>query len=309
MPHVVVVGSLNMDLVVRVPHLPAPGETILGDNFLNIPGGKGANQAVGAARMGAQVTMVGRVGDDEFGKALTGNLAKEGVDISNVSVDANAASGIAMITVDQDGQNSIVVASGANMALKPEDIRTAWKKISSVDVVVMPLEVSMDCIEETVRLAKESSVKVILNPAPAQLLSDDLLKNVDVLVPNESETSLLTGLGVETIEEAEAAARKLLEKGAGAVVLTLGSRGALLVSENEPPHTLLPYDVNVIDTTAAGDAFVAALAVGISNRLSLKSAVQQANAAGALAVTKMGAQPCMPTKEEVIELMEQHRGE
>lgn len=309
MPHIVVVGSLNMDLVVRVPHLPVPGETILGDNFQTIPGGKGANQAVGAARMGAQVTMVGRVGDDEFGKALTDNLAKVGVAISNVSVDAGSATGIAMITVDQEGQNSIVVASGANMALNPEDIRTAWERIRDIDVVVMPLEVSLDCIEETVRLAKESSAKVVLNPAPAQLLPDELLKNVDVLVPNESETSMLTGLGVETMEEAEAAALKLLDKGVGAVVLTLGSRGALLVSETERVQTIPPYAVDVVDTTAAGDAFVAALSVGISSGLPLESAVRQANAAGALAATKLGAQPSMPTKEEVLQLMEQHRGE
>lgn len=308
MPHVVVVGSLNMDLVVRVPHLPVPGETILGGNFQTIPGGKGANQAVGAARMGAQVTMVGRVGDDEFGTALTDNLAKEGVDISSVSVDAESATGIAMITVDQNGQNSIVVASGANMALKPEHIRTAWERIREVDVVVMPLEVSLACIEETVRLAKQHSVKVVLNPAPAQNLPGELLKQVDVLVPNESETSLLTGLGVETIEEAETAAAKLLELGVGAVVLTLGSRGALLVSETEPAQTIPPYAVEVVDTTAAGDAFVAALSVGLSNGLSLSNAVRQANAAGGLAATKLGAQPSMPTHEEVDQLMDQQPG-
>ncbi|MDK1118857.1 MAG: ribokinase [Anaerolineae bacterium] len=303
MAHIVVVGSLNMDLVVRVPHMPAPGETILGDNFQNIPGGKGANQAVGAARMGAQVTMIGRVGDDEFGKALTDNLILESVDVSHVSVDQDEATGIAMITLDQGGQNSIVVASGANMALKPEDLRTAWQNISDIDVLVMPLEVSLSCIEETVRLAVESSVKVVLNPAPAQKLSAELLKKIDVLVPNESETSLLTGVSVETIEEAESAARSLLEKGAGAVVLTLGSRGALLVNGSGPAITIHPYGVIVVDTTAAGDAFVAALSVGISNSLPLEDAVQLANAAGALAVTKMGAQPCMPTQKEVNELM------
>lgn len=303
MSHVVVVGSLNMDLVVRVPYMPAPGETILGTKFQTIPGGKGANQAVGAVRMGAQVTLIGRVGDDEFGKALTDNLTNDGVDVSHVSVDPDEATGIAIITLDQGGQNSIVVASGANMALTPEDVRTAWQKIDDIDIVVMPLEVLLDCIEETVRLAVENSVKVVLNPAPAQKLSDELLKNVDVLVPNESETALLTGLAVETIEKAEIAARRLLSKGAKTVVLTLGSRGALLVTPNEPSRELQPYEVEVVDTTAAGDAFVAALSVGISNGLPLEDAVQQANAAGALAVTKMGAQPCMPTQEEVDKLM------
>ncbi|MBT6813377.1 MAG: ribokinase [Anaerolineae bacterium] len=309
MNHIVVVGSLNMDLVVRVPHMPIPGETVLGNDFQNIPGGKGANQAVGAARMGARVTMIGKVGNDEFGKALTKNLANEGVGISHISVDEKEATGIAMITLDQNGQNSIVVASGANMALKPEDIRTAWKKISDIDVLVMPLEVSLECVEEAVRLATESSVKVILNPAPAQKLSDDLLKKVDVLVPNESETSLLTGLAVESIEDAKIAAKSLLEKGAGAIVLTLGSRGALLISENQPAIISTPYKVNVVDTTAAGDSFVAALSVGIVEGLPLENALRQATAAGALAVTKMGAQPCMPTKKEVNELMEEQRGE
>lgn len=309
MNHIVVVGSLNMDLVVRVPHMPIPGETVLGNDFQNIPGGKGANQAVGAARMGARVTMIGKVGNDEFGKALTKNLANEGVGISHISVDEKEATGIAMITLDQNGQNSIVVASGANMALKPEDIHTAWKKISDIDVLVMPLEVSLECVEEAVRLATESSVKVILNPAPAQKLSDDLLKKVDVLVPNESETSLLTGLAVESIEDAKIAAKSLLEKGAGAIVLTLGSRGALLISENQPAIISTPYKVNVVDTTAAGDSFVAALSVGVVEGLPLENALRQATAAGALAVTKMGAQPCMPTKKEVNELMEEQRGE
>ena len=309
MNHIVVVGSLNMDLVVRVPHMPIPGETVLGNDFQNIPGGKGANQAVGAARMGARVTMIGKVGNDEFGKALTKNLANEGVGISHISVDEKEATGIAMITLDQNGQNSIVVASGANMALKPEDIRTAWKKISDIDVLVMPLEVSLECVEEAVRLATESSVKVILNPAPAQKLSDDLLKKVDVLVPNESETSLLTGLAVESIEDAKIAAKSLLEKGAGAIVLTLGSRGALLISENQPAIISTPYKVNVVDTTAAGDSFVAALSVGIVEGLPLENALRQATAAGALAVTKIGAQPGMPTKKEVNELMEEQRGE
>ncbi len=309
MHHVVVVGSLNMDLVVRVPHMPIPGETILGENFKNIPGGKGANQAVGAARMGAQVTMIGRVGNDEFGKTLIKNLANEGVDTSHISVDEKEATGIAMITLDQHGQNSIVVASGANMALKPEDIRAAWQNINDIDVLVMPLEVSLDCVEEAVRLATENSVKVILNPAPAQKLSNELLEKIDVLVPNESETSLLTGLEIESIEEAKIAAKNLLEKGTGAVVLTLGSRGALLVSESQPAIISTPYKVNVVDTTAAGDSFVAALSVGVAKGLSLESALRQATAAGALAVTKMGAQPCMPTKKEVNELMEEQRGE
>lgn len=304
MAHIVVVGSLNMDLVVRVPHMPVPGETILGSNFETIPGGKGANQAVGAARMGAKVSMIGCVGDDEFGQALVGNLQNEGVDISHISISSSDATGIAMITLDEKGQNSIVVASGANMALTPEDVRKAWEVIEDIDLVVMPLEVSLPCIEETVRLASKDLVKVVLNPAPAQILSDEILQNVDVLVPNESETSLLTGMDLTTTEEADQAAAKLLEKGPGTIVLTLGSRGSLLVTPNKASQIFEPYQVEVVDTTAAGDAFVAALSVGLADDLSFEDAVQQANAAGALAVTKMGAQPCMPTLDEVKKLIQ-----
>jgi len=308
MSHIVIVGSLNMDLVVRVPHMPEPGETVLGVGFQQIPGGKGANQAVGAARMGAKVTMIGRIGSDDFGRELTENLSREGIDISNVTVDENEPSGIAMITVNEQGQNSIVVASGANMALTPEEIRSAWQRINDIDVVVMPLEISLGCIEEAVRLAVQDNVKVVLNPAPAQKLSDELLGNIDVLVPNENETTLLTGLSIESIAEAETAAKKLLDKGSKAVVLTLGSRGALLVRNEIPAEIIAPFEVEVVDTTAAGDAFVAALSVGISDQLSLEDAVYQANAAGALAVTRMGAQPCMPTQSEVQELLENQKG-
>ncbi|MCK4975656.1 MAG: ribokinase [Anaerolineales bacterium] len=308
MSHIVIVGSLNMDLVVRVPHMPELGETVLGVGFQQIPGGKGANQAVGAARMGAKVTIIGRIGSDDFGRELTENLSREGIDISNVTVDENEPSGIAMITVDEQGQNSIVVASGANMALTPEEIRSAWQSINDIDVVVMPLEIPLGCIEEAVRLAVQDNVKVVLNPAPAQKLSDELLGNIDVLVPNENETTLLTGLSIESIAEAETAAKKLLDKGSKAVVLTLGSRGALLVRNEIPAEIIAPFEVEVVDTTAAGDAFVAALSVGISDQLSLEDAVYQANAAGALAVTRMGAQPCMPTQSEVQELLENQKG-
>ncbi|MEE9599388.1 MAG: ribokinase [Anaerolineales bacterium] len=308
MSHIVIVGSLNMDLVVRVPHMPEPGETVLGVDFQQIPGGKGANQAVGAARMGAKVTMIGRIGSDDFGRELTKNLSREGIDIFNVTVDENEPSGIAIITVDKQGQNSIVVASGANMALTPEDIREAWQSIKNIDLVVMPLEIPLDCIEEAVRLAVQDNVKVVLNPAPAQKITNELLEKIDVLVPNENETTLLTGMSIESIAEAETAAKKLLEKGSKAVVLTLGSRGALLVRNELPAEKITPFEVKVVDTTAAGDAFVAALSVGISDQLSLENAVYQANAAGALAVTRMGAQPSMPTRGEVQELLENQGG-
>lgn len=305
MSHIVVVGSLNMDLVVRTPHMPAPGETVLGRDFQTIPGGKGANQAVGAARLGAQVSMVGCVGADAFGETLLTNLQANGINTKHVLTDSKTSSGVAMITLDEKGQNSIVVASGANMCLTPMDVRAAFAHISKADVVVLQLESPLECVLEAARQGKERGAKVILNPAPAQSLSDELLSLVDVLVPNEIETALLSGHPVVTTDQAARAAQQLFARGVGAVVLTLGSRGALLVSPTAQVIHFPPFNVQVIDTTAAGDAFVAALSVGIASGLTLENAVRQANAAGALAVTKMGAQSCMPTKKEVDQLMKQ----
>lgn len=261
MSHIVVIGSLNMDLVVRTPHMPVPGETVLGRDFQTIPGGKGANQAVGAARLGAQVNMVGRVGADAFGESLRANLQACSIDTSHVLMDTKAPSGVALITLDETGQNSIVVVSGANMYLTPTDVRMAFANIGKVNVVVLQLESPLECVLEAARQGKDRGAKIVLNPAPAQPLSDELLTLVDVLVPNESETALLSGQPVTTLKQAEDAAQQLFARGVGAVVLTLGSRGAFLVSPTVPGIHFPPYNVQVIDTTAAGDAFVAALSV------------------------------------------------
>lgn len=309
MPKVVVVGSLNMDLVVRVPRMPQPGETMLGRDFQTIPGGKGANQAVGAARMGADVVMIGCVGKDPFGDTLIANLKADRIETNFIQRLSGTASGIAMITLDEQGQNSIVVASGANMHLTPEMIRSAWPSLGPIDVVVLQLEVPLDCNQEAVRLAKGNGAQVILNPAPALALPDDLLKQIDFLVPNETETALLTGMEIQSGEQARQALYHLLDMGVGAVVLTLGDRGAMMaMAGDETEAQLFPsYQVNVVDTTAAGDAFVAALAVGIAEGSDLESATRMANAAGAMAVTKMGAQPSMPTRVEVLTLMNKER--
>lgn len=299
MTKIVVVGSLNMDLVVRAPHLPAPGETVLGRGFQTVPGGKGANQAVGIARLGAEVIMVGRVGADDFGNALRANLEKEGINATHILTDEFAPTGIATITLDETGQNSIVVASGANMQLTPEDVKKAFEQIQDVDVIVLQLEIPQDCVEAAARLGQDLGAKVVLNPAPARQLNDILLSQTDVLVPNESETSLLTGLPVETDSQAKAAAQALFKKGVGSVVLTLGSRGALVLDGKMPAIKLFPHQVDVVDTTAAGDAFVAGLSVGLGEKMSLVEAAKLGNATGALAVTKMGAQPSMPRKEDI----------
>lgn len=303
MPHIVVVGSLNMDLVVRAPKMPEPGETILGQDFRKVPGGKGANQAVAAARMGADVTMIGCIGNDSFGTTLIKKLEGEGIDTSHVKVIPDAASGIAMITVDETGQNSIVVASGANMSLTPNHVRTAWNSLKDIDVVVMPLEVPLACIQEAAKLAKGNGSQVVLNPAPAQPLPDELLHNVDVLVPNETETELLSKKRVDTLQQAREAAQYLLGYGIKIVVLTLGSRGALLVSQDGYLKQFNSHDVKVVDTTAAGDAFVAALSVGIAEGMDWENTVLMANAAGALAATGIGAQPSLPKRKKVFELL------
>jgi ribokinase len=304
MAKVVVVGSLNMDLVVRAAHLPAQGETILGGEFLMIPGGKGANQAVAAARLGAEVAMVGRVGNDGFGQALRTNLAGESIDVTHIRTDPAASTGVALITVDDSGQNTIVVVSGANMRLTPAEVEAAFTQIGQFDVVMMQLESPIACVETASRLARQAGARTILNPAPARPLPGSLLEQIDILVLNETEASLLSGVGVSEIEGADRAARQLISQGIGSVVITLGERGALLVAgkEDEPLH-FPAYPVQVVDTTAAGDAFVAGLAVGLGEGMPLQEAVRLGNAAGALSVTRLGAQPSLPTRGEVDQLL------
>jgi ribokinase len=218
-------------------------------------------------------------------------------------VDPQVASGIAMITLEEGGQNSIVVAPGANMRLSPEDVSTAWQQLGDIDVIAMPLESPLESVLGAARLARARGARVVLNPAPAQPLPDELLRQVDVLVPNESETALLTGLPVETLTEAEQAARLLLARGVGAVVLTLGTRGALFLDGDGPARRLPAHAVEVVDTTAAGDAFVGTLAVALAEGQPLDEGVRWGNAAGALAVTKLGAQPSLPTRQALQELL------
>ncbi|TEU14504.1 MAG: ribokinase [Anaerolineales bacterium] len=299
---IAVVGSLNMDLVVRAPHMPIPGETVIGSDFRTIPGGKGANQAVAAARLGAEVTMIGRVGDDDFGRAQLRNLGELGIDTTHVIVDPEAATGIALITLDASGQNSIVLASGANMRLAREDINAAQVTIVQSDVLVLQLESPLEVVTYAIDIAHAEGVKVILNPAPARPLPEETLARLDYLIPNESETALLTGIEVTDIHSAKEAAERLREEGVGTVILTLGARGAFLVSAEESVH-VPGYKVEVVDTTAAGDAFVGGLAVALAQGQNLAEAARYANAAGALAVTRLGAQPSLPTRQEVEEFM------
>lgn len=304
MAHIIVVGSINMDLVVQVTHRPLPGETIIGSDAQIIPGGKGANQAVAAARLGADVTLIGCVGEDAFGSQLLANLEAEKVDIRHVSTVKDISSGIALITVDETGQNSIIVAPGANYKLTPERVAAAWEHLPTPDAVVAQLEVPLDSIVKTAQLAKSSGAPFILNPAPGGALPETLFQDVDVLVPNETEAALLTGKPIETFEQKQAAADTLKKMGVGAVVLTIGHNGALLWDGERMQH-VAAHRVQVVDTTAAGDAFVGALSVYLAENNPLSAAVRMANGAGALAVTRWGAQPAMPTRRELDRFLEE----
>jgi ribokinase len=301
-PHVAVVGSLNMDLVARAPRIPQPGETIIGGEFRTVPGGKGANQAVAAARLGARVSMVGRVGRDGFGEALLENLASDGIDHAFVIQDPESATGVALIVVDDAGQNSIVVASGANMRLSPADVEAAEAAVASADVLLLQLESPLETVARAAQVATEHGVPVILNPAPARQLPDTLLALVDVLIPNESETALLSDMPVHDEAQAEAAAAALLGLGVGTVILTLGERGALLAQAGGATH-VPAFPVAPVDTTAAGDAFVGGFAVALAEERTLLEAARWGNAAGALATTRIGAQPSLPTRQEVERLL------
>ena len=299
---VTVVGSINMDLVTRASHMPAPGETVIGGDLLTVPGGKGANQAVAAARLGAQVTMVGRVGCDAFGSTLVAGLSANGVDTSHIGVDPDAASGVALIIVDDSGQNSIVVAPGANMRLTPIYVDEAGECISQSAVLLAQLECPVETVILAAKMARRAGVTVVLNPAPAQPVPDELIENVDVLVPNESETELLTGVRVNDLSDCAAAASALLARGVGTVILTLSDRGAFLAQEGVSEH-FPAFDVTPVDTTAAGDAFVGGFAVALAERRPIREAIQWGNASGALATTKLGAQPSLPSRTAVERLL------
>jgi ribokinase len=302
--NILVVGSVNMDLVVRIPRIPRPGETVLGGTFETFPGGKGANQAVAAARLGARVSMIGCVGEDAFGRELRTTLSGEGIDITHIRVDPKASTGVAFLQVDAEGQNNIAVASGANFSLTGEDVERAMKDIGEVDALLMPLETQIETIYAAARAASRQGAKVILNPAPARVLDKGLVDLVDVLVPNEYEAAQMTGVPLESEADIRRAADELLSLGLGSLLVTMGSQGTLLFESEDHQGQLVPaYPVDAVDTTAAGDCFVGALAVGICEGRSLLAAAQFASAAAALSVTRPGAQPSLPGREEVVGFM------
>jgi len=295
---ILVVGSSNTDMVIKADHFPLPGETILGGNFFMFPGGKGANQAVAAARLGGKVTFLAKTGTDIFGKQTIQQFEKEGINTEFVVSDQNYPSGVALIIIDQKGENTIVVAQGANGALAPEDVQLAMNEFEKTDLILIQLEIPIESVEYAMMLASNYKKKVILNPAPARKLSDDLLKQLFIITPNESEAEILLGMKIDSIESIELAAQKLFEKGVANVVITLGADGAYLYNKDGGKH-ISTAKVIPIDTTAAGDVFNGALAVAIAENKSLIDAIAFANAAAAISVTRMGAQASAPYRNEL----------
>ena len=299
---ILVIGSLNMDLVVHVPRVPNNGETLLGTEFHRYFGGKGANQAVAVARQGVRTIMAGRVGADAFGQDQVAKLQEEGIETDYLLVDDEHASGVAFIVIDAQGNNRIMVVPGANGAVSPRDIEALEPVMAECSCVVIQLEIPLETVFAAVRSAHAQGAKVILNPAPAQPLPMDLYPCLTVITPNESEAQLLTGVEVTDLATARQAAQVLLDRGVLAVVITLGSQGAYGLTLSGEFH-VPAHQVNVVDTVAAGDTFTGAIAALIGEGHSLREAVEYANAAAAIAVTRHGAQPSVPTKAEVLRFL------
>lgn len=301
MTRIVVIGSANVDFVVQTPHIPQPGETVLGHHFVMAMGGKGANQAVAAARLGAEVVFVARVGQDVFGDQCLEAYRTEGIDTRFVIRDSNEATGVALVAVAEDGENSITVASGANMQLTPEDIEAASEAFQGADVLVLQLEVPVDTTLSAARLARANGLRVVLNPAPAQPLPAELLQVVDVITPNRIESAQLMRIANTAVAQMsdEELVKGVLGLGPSEAVITLGSAGALAAG-SWGWERVAPFTIDPVDTTAAGDAFTAGLAVALGRGgMNLGQAARYANACGALAATKLGAQPSLPFGAEV----------
>jgi ribokinase len=299
---IVVVGSSNTDMVIRTPRIPRLGETVLGGEFFMAPGGKGANQAVAAARAGGEVDFIARLGDDVFGRQALDGFGRDGIHVEHIVRDKEAPSGVALIIVAPDGENSIAVASGANAMLSAADVRSAQEVISSADIVLMQLETPLDTVKEAAAIASQAGVPVILNPAPAQTLEDDILTRVAFLTPNETEAEILTGITLIKKADLAKAADMLLAKGMQAVLITLGAKG-VFVATREKKEIVPAFKIAPVDTTAAGDTFNGALAVALAEKRPLFEAALFANAAAALSVAKAGAQPSIPRRQDIEALL------
>lgn len=303
-PSICVVGACNIDLISYVPRMPAMGETLHGSRFQMGFGGKGANQAVMAAKLGARVTMISKLGRDVFGENTLKNFERFGIATRHVHVTERASSGVAPIAVDEEGRNSIIIVTGANDLLTAEEIEAARSEIAASDVLVCQLEIPLAISQAALRVAREEGVRTIFNPAPAKPeLPAEVYSLSDILCPNESETEMLTGMPVSSLAECEAAARELLRRGAGTVILTLGERGSMVVTPQGAEH--VPAErVRALDSTGAGDAFVGSLACFLAEGMSVSEAVRKAGAVATQSVLRPGTQSSFPTRDEVAPLLQ-----
>ena len=296
-PRIIVVGSSNTDMIIKVPHLPAPGETVLGDEFQMIHGGKGANQAIAAARAGGQVIFLSCLGNDTFGKNALEKLKNEGIDTSHIKISDEGPSGVAMINVASSGENSISVAPGANSLLLPEDIERAGSIFENADIVLLQLEIPMETVTRTIRLAREYNLRVILNPAPARKLEPGLLAMIDIITPNETEAAILSSVENEGLDK-KTLIGKLKELGLETIIITLGEKGVMFSSNGQEGH-MNGNKVDVIDTTAAGDTFNGYLAVALAGGATLDESIRIANQAASVSVTRLGASTSIPFLSEI----------
>jgi ribokinase len=301
MTPIYVFGSSNTDMVIKARKLPGPGETIMGGSFLMNPGGKGANQAVAASRLGGKVTLVCKVGNDLFGREALEQFRKENIDTGYVQVDGEHSSGVALINVDERGENTIVVAPGSNSYLQPEDVDLLFANVSPSGIVLVQLEIPIATVEHIIERSAEKGLNVILNPAPAQPLPESIYRHLYVITPNESEAELLTGIKITDLGTVRTACKLLLNMGVRNVIMTLGSKGAFLCNDREEQLIPAPH-VTPTDTTAAGDCFNGSLAVAISESLPLDQAINFAVKAASLSTTRMGAQASLPIRREVDSL-------
>ncbi|WP_027626790.1 ribokinase [Clostridium lundense] len=306
MKNICVLGSINIDIVLRVDRMVKTGETILSKDFKKIPGGKGANQAVAARRLGGNVYMIGKVGQDDNGKMLTKALENDDIDLTYTSIDEKAPTGMAIITVDDNGNNSIIVVPGSNMNITKEEIHNAEEIIKNSNVIIAQFETPVETTIEAFKIAKNYGVTTILNPAPAKEIEDELLKYTDIIIPNETEAYELTKIKIEDEESIKKAAKVFAEKGVKFVIITLGEKGAALISKDD--FCIVPaYKVQAIDTTAAGDSFIGAVAnkLNVSNKVdfeSIKKAIEFGNKVSSITVQRQGAQPSLPYLDEVIKV-------
>jgi len=299
---ILVVGSSNLDLVVTAQRFPNPGETVFGNKFEMFPGGKGANQAVCASRLGCKTTFVGKMGNDEFKEKLSQIMVESKVDISNLFVDDSEHTGTALITVDSNGQNQIIVISGSNMKLSPEDVESRSSLFEEATVVLTQLEIPIETVLKVAQLAKNNRALFILNPAPAVQLPDQLFPLIDIITPNESELELITGIRITGHESIVKAAQTLIGRGVKNIIVTLGEKGSVLI--NNTCNKLFGVNkVKVVDSTAAGDAFNGALASSLANNHSIEESIEFANKIASITVTRMGAQSSMPYLSELKDLI------